>query len=143
MTATKNNAFTLIEILIAITIVVTMGAIIGMGYVRYVTKSNIVATKQTMKNVEAALVIYYGDMGRFPETGNLDALVVEPTPKGRWNGPYIENVPLDSWSNEFEYNAYKDIKNKDKGFKKYELISYGEGGIEGGEGEEEEIIVGK
>ncbi len=93
-----------------------------------------------MKNMESALAFYYSDVGRFPTS--LDELVIEPSPKGSWSGPYIENIPLDGWNNEFEYGSYKDIKNKEK-FKYFELISYGEVGLEGGEGYEEEIVKGK
>ena len=140
MTIKKSEAFTLTEILIALAIVVTMGAVVSMGVVRYLKRSKVIATEQTMKNMESALAFYYSDVGRFPTS--LDELVIEPSPKGSWSGPYIKNIPLDGWNNEFEYGSYKDIKNKEK-FKYFELISYGEVGLEGGEGYEEEIVKGK
>ena len=144
MELTKKEGFTLIEVLIALAIVVTMGAVVGPPMMRWIKQSKIDATNQSMKAIETALVSYYSDMGKFPSTAEgLDALVVEPAgASGRWHG-YLDKMPIDAWNNDFEYNSYRDIKNKDKGFTTYEIISYGEGGVEGGSEYEAEIIIGK
>ncbi len=45
MTIKKSEAFTLTEILIALAIVVTMGAVVSMGVVRYLKRSKVIATE--------------------------------------------------------------------------------------------------
>jgi len=73
MELTKKEGFTLIEVLIALAIVVTMGAVVGPPMMRWIKQSKVDATNQSMKAIETALVSYYSDMGKFPSTaeGNL------------------------------------------------------------------------
>lgn len=88
-----------------------------------------ISTKATMAMLEAATERFYLDTGRYPtaEEG-LAALANKPAGADDWNGPYIKDyMPKDAWNRDFIYVAGADGK-------KFEIISYGADGKEGGEG---------
>ena len=144
MKVINRAAFTLIEILLVVVIIATLTAFFGRGLYRQFAgaKSNI--TKIGMKSVQDALLQYNLHMGHYPSSreGGLEALQAPPTPRGDWDGPYIEGAepPKDAWKNEYEYNA-PPARYRNK-FKYYELISYGANGVEGGDGNDADISVG-
>lgn len=144
MKMVNRAAFTLIEILLAITIVVTLSAIFGARVFRKGVGANVKLTKVSMQSVQDALLLYQMHMGHYPTAreGGLEALINQPTPRGEWDGPYFEGSepPKDAWRNEYEYNA-PPVRYRSK-FKYYELISYGANGMEGGDGAEADIVVG-
>ena len=125
----KRDAFTLIEVLIAVVIVGILATLATPGLMKKMRDMRLNATKGTMAGIESALVDYRGDMGRFPtEREGLEALIEKPGGKGseNWNGSYLKNskaIPKDSWKTDFEYNLPPNIK--DKSLRYYELISYG------------------
>ncbi len=144
MKSNNSKAFTLIELMLSITIVVTLMAFLGRGLYRQFAgaKSNI--TKIGMKSVQDALLQYNMHMGHYPTAreGGLEALINPPTPRADWEGPYFEGIepPKDAWKNEYEYNA-PPVRYRNK-YKYYELISFGANGMEGGDGTDADIVVG-
>lgn len=132
----KQEAFTLMEVLIAVVIIGILATLAGPRIIEFKRKMEINASKATLAAIETALHDYRDDMGQFPsqKVGGLDALVQRPVGKGaeRWNGPYLKGkteVPTDYWNREIEYNLPPNIKHKNK-YKYYELISYGPNGEE-------------
>ena len=129
----RQNGFTIFEILIAVMIVAVMGAIIGPRFVNYLKRAKVTATKQAMENIKSALLLYNSDKGKYPTSREgLEVLV----------GEYLESEKglKDGWGNDFEYNS-PPLKYKNK-YRYYEIISYGEGGLEGGEELESDLHVG-
>jgi general secretion pathway protein G len=60
------------------------------------------------------------------------ALRAAPNGSKAWRGPYISKpVPSDPWGRDFEYESDG---------KSFDLISYGADGIEGGEGDDSDIV---
>jgi len=121
--ATRQHGFSLIELMVVITIIGLLGGIVGVNVYRYMKKATIESTKSQMRNIEAAINAYRLENRRLPET--LDELVGED---GLLDA---EEVPRDAWDNEFFYEP--------QGSKEYELISLGADGVEGGEGEDADI----
>lgn len=119
----RQHGFSLIELMVVITIIGLLGGIVGVNVYRYMKKATIESTKSQMRNIEAAINAFRLENRRLPET--LDELVGED---GLLDA---DEVPRDAWDNDFLYEP--------QGSKEYELISWGADGVEGGEGEDEDI----
>ena len=140
----NSGAFTLIEILLVVTIIMTLVAVFGTRIFRMGAGANVKLTKISMQTMQDALLQYNLHVGHYPSAreGGMDALVTPPTPRGDWDGPYVEGgePPKDAWKNEYEYNS-PPVRYRNK-YKYYELISYGANGMEGGDGADADISVG-
>ena len=85
--------------------------------------------KQTAK---VGLEPYRLDVGNYPTTEQgLEALMSPPEGvKSKWNGPYLEEIPLDPWGNPYQYK-YPGSKNVN-GPRGYDIWSMGPDGKQGG-----------
>jgi len=120
---TANKGFSLIEILIALTIIGIMAAGV-LGLTKWIGKAKISKTRTTIANVKLAIDSYANDTGAYPST--LSELATRPADEKiakRWQGPYESAEVEDGWKTPFVYqlNA-KGSKNK------YELYSWGPNG---------------
>lgn len=134
MVIRKNEAFTMLEIMVVLFIIGLLATFVGPQVMGFFARGNEAATKVYLTQVSAALNQYNMDIGHYPkkQEGGLRALVERPaTPAvaSKWDGPYIEEDKLyDKWGNEFIYNCPPE---KHKDFRYFEVISYGEKGEEG------------
>ena len=74
--------------------------------------------------------------GRYPTTAEgLEALVSRPAAMESWNGPYLKKkvVPKDPWGKAYHYRSPGDNGG-------YDLYSFGADGVEGGEGDNRDIV---
>ena len=126
--------FTLIEVVVAIVIVVTMASVAAPIYLNYIKSANVKAAKTQIKELENALTGYRLDVGSYPDgEDGLEALVENLQDEEKWNGPYIRpRVPKDPWGNDYIYRLDEDGRS-------FEVISLGADGEEGGEGEDADI----
>ena len=78
--------------------------------------------------------MYKLDVGRYPSTAQgLAALVDKPGGTAGWNGPYLKgDVPPDPWNREYIYKYPGERSELD-------IMSYGQNGSPGGEGEDSDI----
>lgn len=120
----SSSGFTLIEILIAVTI---GGIIMAMGFrmvTNYLRRSNIKTTRIMLNTVQSDITAYRTDIGAYPNA--LEDLVERPSDPSvarKWDGPYIDKFPKDSFGNELVYSL------SPKGSKPpYELYSWGPNG---------------
>ena len=140
--AKKNEAFTLIEILVVLSIIAVLMALIAPRFFGQVGKSKKIAAKADIKTLSTSLKVFRLDVGRYPTSEEgLDALLEPPSgTEKKWQGPYLETDSVDFDLNDPWDNPYVYIcpgKHHQDG---YDLISYGADGIEGGEGEDEDIV---
>jgi general secretion pathway protein G len=122
--------FTLVEILVVITIIGLIMAIVGPRVLNYLGESKVKAAKIQIESFSSALDLYYLDMGRYPTSSDgLAALVQRPGNAAEWNGPYLKGgvVPNDPWGHAYMYRAPVERA-------PYEIVSYGADGQEGGTG---------
>jgi general secretion pathway protein G len=122
--------FTLVEILVVITIIGLIMAIVGPRVLNYLGESKVKAVKIQMESFGSALDLYYLDMGSYPGSGDgLTALVQRPGNAEQWNGPYLKGgvVPNDPWGHPYVYRSPAERA-------PYEIVSYGADGQEGGTG---------
>src|SRR5579871_2877826 len=122
--------FTLVEMLVVITIIGLIMGLIGPRVLNYLSESKVKAARIQLQSFSSALDLFYLDAGRFPSTSEGLAALVQRTPGvAAWNGPYLKGgaVPNDPWSHPYVYRSPGE-----RG--PYEIISYGSDGQEGGSG---------
>ena len=125
-----ESGFTLVEILVVITIIGLIMAIVGPRVLTYLGESKVKAAKIQIQSFGSALDLYYLDMGRYPASNDgLAALVRRPGNAVEWNGPYLKGgvVPSDPWGHAYVYRSPVERA-------PYEILSYGSDGQEGGTG---------
>jgi general secretion pathway protein G len=125
-----QRGFTLIEMLVVITIIGLIMALVGPRVLNYLSESKVKAAKIQIESFTNALDLYFMDTGRYPSTSEGLAVLVRPSENmPGWNGPYLKGnkVPKDPWGHAYVYRA--------PGPKEpYEILSYGADGQEGGTG---------
>jgi general secretion pathway protein G len=122
--------FTLVEMLVVITIIGLIMGLIGPRVLSYLSESRVKAAKIQLQSFSSALDLFYLDAGRFPSTAEGLAALVQPTPGVTgWNGPYLKGgaVPNDPWNHNYVYRAPGEHG-------PYDIVSYGSDGQEGGSG---------
>lgn len=128
--------FSLIELLVVLTIIALLGAIVGPQLVGNLGGAKSDTTKIQIEDFGAALDMFYLDNGRYPTTDEgLRALIGAPANLGSWDGPYLKKntIPQDAWGNDFRYEA--PGKNGP-----YDLYSYGADNAEGGSDESRDLV---
>ena len=106
---TDREAFTLIELLIVLGILVMLAAVVGPRVLKSGQKADIRMTTTHIGGLQEVVKMYYMDMKEFPTTEQgLRALYRRPDDleeNNRWDGPYGEGeeVPRDPWGNEYQY----------------------------------------
>ena len=133
----ENRGFTLIEIMVVITILAILAALVAPRFVGKTDDARIVAAKVQIKNIEGALAFYKLDNAVYPSTEQgLDALMTQPTigetPNHWRRGGYLDKIPMDPWSRPYVY--FSPGTHSD-----YDLLSYGADGEPGGEEDKGDI----
>ncbi|MHC4558086.1 MAG: type II secretion system major pseudopilin GspG [Planctomycetota bacterium] len=134
----KRKAFTLIELLVVIVIIGLLAGFVAPRMFKSVSKAKRDLAKPKMAIIESALERYSLDCGGYPDDSEgLDVLFVAPAGlEEKWNGPYMKQSQLlDPWDNPYFYIAEGEINPGS-----YDLISFGADGLEGGEGDNEDIF---
>ena len=125
-----QDGFTLVEMLVVITIIGMIMALVGPRVLNYLGESRVKAAKIQIQSFSSALDLFYLDAGRFPSSSEGLAALVRPVGGvTAWNGPYVKGgtVPNDPWGNAYVYKQPADQA-------PYEIRSLGSDGQEGGTG---------
>jgi general secretion pathway protein G len=126
----REAGFTLVEILVVITIIGLIMGLVGPRVLNYLGESKAKAAAIQIQSFGSALDLFYLDNGRYPSTAEgLAALVQRPGGAVGWNGPYLKNntVPTDPWGRPYKYRSPGEHG-------AYEIVSLGAQGQEGGSG---------
>src|SRR5207237_9648481 len=82
--------FTLVEILVVITIIGLIMALVGPRVLNYLAESKVKAARLQVESFASSLDLFYLDAGRYPTTSEgLAALAQRPGGIDAWNGPYL------------------------------------------------------
>ena len=130
-----EDGFTLVEMLVVITIIGLIMGLVGPRVLNYLSESKVKAARIQIESLSSALDLFYLDNGRFPSSGEgLSVLIQRPANLAAWNGPYLKasSVPLDPWGRPFHYRSPAEHS-------PYEIDSYGPSGEPGGAGAVAEI----
>lgn len=131
-----EGGFTLIEILVVITIIALIMSLVGPRVLNYLGESKVKAAKIQIQSFGSALDLFNLDTGRYPSTAEgLTALVQSPGTITAWNGPYLKGgvVPSDPWGKAYVYRSPGEHG-------PYDIMSYGSDGQEGGTGTAADIL---
>ncbi len=136
---TRRAGFTLIEILVVITVIAILAGLVSPMIFRNVGDAKATAAQAQIETFGLALDTYYLHNDHYPSTAQgLDALVHPPTgdpPARNWRGPYLKKgVPLDPWGNPYHYES-PGTQNPSS----YDLVSYGRDGKQGASGEDGDL----
>jgi general secretion pathway protein G len=122
--------FTLVEILVVITIIGLIMALVGPRVLNYLAESKVKAARIQVESFASSLDLFYLDAGRYPSTSEgLAALAQRPGAVESWNGPYLRTgaVPNDPWGHPYVYRSPGEHG-------PYDIVSYGADGQQGGTG---------
>ncbi|MGH6834428.1 MAG: type II secretion system major pseudopilin GspG [Methylocella sp.] len=126
----REDGFTLIEILVVITIIGLLMSLVGPRVLTALAESKVKAATIQVESFSSSLDLFYLDMGHYPSTSEgLTALVQRPAGETGWNGPYLKSayVPPDPWGHPYIYHSPSEHG-------PYEIVSLGSTGREGGTG---------
>jgi general secretion pathway protein G len=123
-----QRGFTLVEMLVVITIIGLIMGLIGPRVLSYLGESKVKTARIQIQSFGSALDLFYLDAGRYPSTAEGLAALVRPTGGvAGWAGPYLKggSVPNDPWNNPYVYRS-PGLHGP------YDIVSYGSDGQEGG-----------
>ena len=129
-TRQSERGFTLVEMLVVITIIALIMALVGPRVLNYLAESKAKTAKIQIESLATALDLYFLDSGQYPGSSEgLNALLQRPGSTVTWNGPYLKGnaVPSDPWGRPYVYRAPGQHGS-------YDIISFGADGQEGGTG---------
>jgi len=129
-----KKAFTLIELMVVITIIGLLASVIGPRLMGNVDKTKIKTTRSQLDNFATSLDMFNLDTGRYPtENEGLKVLWVKSKSIRGYDGPYMEKpVEVDAWGNAYVYK-------RTSGDHDFNIISYGKDGKEGGKDRDSDI----
>ncbi|MFM8445544.1 MAG: type II secretion system major pseudopilin GspG [Methylococcus sp.] len=133
--ARTQAGFTLIELLVVLAIIGLLAGLVGPQVIKHLGESKTKTAKLQIEELTSALDMYRLDVGRYPNTEEgLAALVEQPASAKYWNGPYLrkKKMPADPWN-----NAYHYVVPGQHG--KFDIFSLGADNAEGGEGEDQDV----
>jgi general secretion pathway protein G len=122
----RKRGFTLVEVLLVLTILVILGSLVTVSIVQVQKSSNVKAARSQIGMLEQAVNLYRVELGVLPET--LEDLRTQPAnlknPE-KWR-PFLEkSIPMDPWGQEYQY---QQINNGDS----CRIFSFGPDKSEGG-----------
>ena len=134
----KQKAFTIIELLAVAMIIALLAVFVVPRAFRGLGKAKHDIAKGKMAIIEQAIAQFQYDCGRLP-TGSegLEALLTPPRDvEDKWAGPYLKpSEILYTWGRPYVYVEPGAVN-----IGSYDLISLGADGVEGGEGENADIL---
>ncbi|WP_338832821.1 hypothetical protein MHLNE_15610 [Moorella humiferrea] len=120
--ARDQRGFTLVELLVVIAIIGILAAIIAPNAFKAIEKGKVAAAEADYKAIKAAVLNFYTDIGKWPDSSSADGtdpgFVTKPSTSSNltqndlnnWNGPYLERWPSKNpWGGTYTY------KNSDSG----------------------------
>ncbi len=121
----RRQSFTLIELMLVVVIIGSLVAMVAPRFTGRGEQARITAARADIRtNIATALKLYELDNGRFPTTSEgLNALLERPASAPNWQGPYLEDEPIDPWGREYQYR-YPGVHGRD-----YDLYSLGRDGV--------------
>lgn len=104
--AASRRGFTLLELLLVLSILVVIGSIVMVNIGGAQSEANTNATKAQLNGLKNNIQWYQIRMNSLPET--LEALRDGPSDsakQSKWTDPIITEIPVDAWGNEYVYEV--------------------------------------
>jgi len=122
-----KKGFTIIELMVVITIIGILASLVAPKFMGKLESAKVKTTKAQLEMLSTALDSFNLDTGRYPnDSEGLKVLWIKTKDIRGYDGPYLPKpVEQDAWGNPYVYKQTSD----DHG---YDIISYGKDGKEGG-----------
>lgn len=135
----RERGFTLLEILVVITVIAILAGLVSPMIFRNVGDAKVAAARTQIEELGLALDTYLLHNDFYPSTAQgLQALVTAPAgdpPARNWRGPYLKKgIPLDPWGHPYQYQSPGAVNHEG-----YDLVSYGRDAKPGGDGEDKDL----
>jgi len=122
----KKSGFTLVELLVVISIIAILTVITASSFVESQKKSRDAARKANLKSLADAVSLYYADQGSFPTTSSMDLLInnegqlsvgeviyMKKVPKEKTNG--VAPIKYMASSSGKSFRIFADLENINDG----------------------------
>jgi len=132
----RKAGYSLLEILIVLTIIGLIATFVGPRLLSQLDRSKVTAARVQIRALTSAIETMHLDIGRYPtEAEGLALLTQAPTSDGsNWLGPYLESeVPQDPWRRPYVFQSAEGADERPV------IKSLGSDGREGGEGNAADI----
>lgn len=109
----RQKAFTMVELLVVLTVLSIIGLIAALGMSNVIDHANIKDTQAIMQLFDVALDQYKTDMGIYPSTTGTDVANLLTDKSRGWARASMNWFPkrakiVDAWDNAFGYCSYMD-----------------------------------
>jgi general secretion pathway protein G len=134
-----QQGFTLMEMLVVLVVIGLIAAVAIPQVMKLLEGAKQKAARIQLETLSQSLSYYQLDIGSYPTTAQgLQALWQAPGGTETWNGPYVrqERQLLDPWGQPFVYRSPGQSG-------KFDLISLGGDGKEGGTGDDADLVAPK
>jgi len=128
----RERGYSLLEVLIVLTIIALIAALVGPRLMAQLDRSKVTAARVQVRAIASAIETMRLDLGRYP-TNDEGLAVLNAPPQGNsaelWRGPYLDaETPVDPWGAAYVYEA------PGSDFQRPRVTSLGSDGEPGGEG---------
>jgi general secretion pathway protein G len=132
----SQRGVTLIEMLVVVVIMGLFVGLVGVNLFRRADEAKRTAARTQIDSFMTAVGAYKLDTGNFPTTEQgLLALRVKPDGVMQWAGPYLpKDIPTDPWAHAYLYKYPGEHGDEP------DIVSLGADGMEGGEGNNADIV---
>jgi len=137
----KRKAFTIVELLVVVLIISMLAAFVAPKLFKGIGGTKAKLSRAKMATIEQAIGQFYMACDRYPDDAEGLEVLISPVPpegveEGSWGGPYLKQSDLvDLWNRPYIYVAEGEINPGS-----YDLISLGQDGMDGGEGDNADIF---
>lgn len=108
MPARRRHAFTLMEVLLVLAILVILGSLVAMSFTGVLGQSDKDAAKAQIGLFKTPLETFFLHVKQYPSTqSGLNALIQPPGDlpmPDKWHGPYMDTIPVDPWGQPYNYS---------------------------------------
>ncbi|ADL08656.1 type II secretion system protein GspG [Thermosediminibacter oceani] len=101
-----QRGFTLVELLVVIAIIAILAAVVLPNAFNAIERSKVVAAEADYKSIKTAVLNFYADTGKWPQSDDYSYLVDKPDDNSYpgWNGPYLDRWPnKNPWGGTYTY----------------------------------------
>ncbi|MHC4992355.1 MAG: type II secretion system protein GspG [Planctomycetota bacterium] len=127
----QRRAFTLLEVIVVVTIIALLATLVAPRLWRQIGRSKVRIAESEVASIAQQVKLWMVDNGysRLPDDFELSALV-------EGDDPYLESDDLlDPWENPYQLVNPGDAHPND-----FDIVSYGGDGERGGEGEDGDVV---
>ncbi|MFM2422602.1 MAG: hypothetical protein RL291_1132 [Pseudomonadota bacterium] len=132
----RARGFTLVELLVVLSIITLLAAFAGPQVMGYLGRAKTDTARAQLSAISTAVELYALDNGGYPsQQVGLAALVQPPQGATSWRGPYLKKVDalVDPWGRPYQYRPQGSRGS-------FEVFTLGRDNAPGGKGEDQDLV---